>query len=104
MEIIITWQMALFILAVYFATRYLYDTLLKIVAGCHNPFNPMYCYRDYPTWAKGYNRGRSEMLKAVKKIIAEVTAEQVRIMKKYNIPSDNGEHAAQDEPKTVPAK
>ncbi|MCI0915529.1 hypothetical protein, partial [Pseudomonas putida] len=63
--------MALFILAIYFATRYLYDTLLKIAAGCHNPFNPMYCYRDYPTWAKGYNRGRSEMLKAVKKIIAE---------------------------------
>ncbi|MGJ1261101.1 hypothetical protein [Sphingobacterium spiritivorum] len=104
MEIIITWQTALFILAVYFATKYLYDTLLKIAAGCHDPFNPFYSYRDYPTWAKGYNRGRSEMLKAVMKIIAEVEAKQVRKMKKYNIPLGNGKHAAQDEPETEPAK
>lgn len=96
--------MALFIIALYFAAKYVYDTLLKIAAGCHDPFNPLYCYRDYPTWAKGYNSGRSHVLKVVKKILAEFEAENARILEKYHGYKDNEKHTAEDKPKAEPTK
>lgn len=67
MEIIIAWDVALFLVFLYFTIKYLNQTLFKIVTDCHAPFNPLYSYKDYPTWEKGYNKGRSDTLKDVKK-------------------------------------
>lgn len=83
MQIIISWQMIVFIFAFYFITKYLYDSFRKLMAGCRDPFNPLYGYRDYPIWAKGYNRGRSDLLKSVKKIMADFQAGNKEIIKEY---------------------
>lgn len=80
MEIIITWEIALFIVIVYFATRYLYDAFMKMATGCRDPFNPLYSYRDYPVWKKGYNRGVSALSKEVNRIVADSSAENLRIL------------------------
>lgn len=83
MQIIISGQMIIFIFAFYFITKYLYDSLKKLMAGCHDPFNPLYSYRDYPIWAKGYNRGRGDLLKSVRKIMADFQAGNKEILKEY---------------------
>lgn len=83
MQIIISWQMIVFIFAFYFITKYLYDSAKKLMAGCQNPFNPLYSYRDYPIWAKGYHRGRNDLFKSVKKIMADFQAGNKEILKEY---------------------
>ncbi|MEN5057147.1 hypothetical protein [Sphingobacterium kitahiroshimense] len=80
MEIIISWEIALVIVMAYFVTKYLYDVFMKMATGCQDPFNPLFSYRDYPTWKKGYNRGVSTLSKAVNKIIADSCAENIRIL------------------------
>ncbi|WP_185210764.1 hypothetical protein [Sphingobacterium mizutaii] len=104
MEIIITWDVALFLIVLYFATKYLYQTLFKIVTGCHDPFNPLYSYKDYPTWEKGYNTGRSDALKAVRKILEETRSELANIMKKYAVSSEDNNSLPEDNPEAEPAK
>ena len=74
MHIIITWEVALLAIATYFVAKYLFDTFLKLVTRCRDPFNPLYSYHDYPAWNKGYNRGRQQVVKFVKKMLAESTA------------------------------
>ncbi|MCT1531361.1 hypothetical protein M3B46_10165 [Sphingobacterium daejeonense] len=102
-EIIITWDVALFLVFLYFAIKYLYQNLFKIVTGCHDPFNPLYNYKDYPTWEKGYNKGRSDTLKDVNKTLAEIRCELEEIIQKYSDSSaDNGE--VQKNPEAEPAK
>lgn len=45
------------------------------MTGCQDPFNPLYSYRDYPTWRKGYNRGRRDIIKTVRKMLADANKE-----------------------------
>lgn len=80
MEIIISWETTLFIVIAYFVIRYLYDVFMKMATGCRDPFNPLFSYRDYPTWKKGYNRGVSTLSKTINKIIADSCAENIRIL------------------------
>ena len=82
MHIIITWEIALLIIVAYFVTKYLFDTFLKLVAGCRDPFNPLYGYHDYPAWTKGYNRGRQQILKIVRNMLTEANAELEAYTKK----------------------
>ncbi len=85
MEIIITWQVALFAIIVYFITRYLYDVFMKMATGCRNPFNPLYTYRDYPIWAKAYNRGVDALSKAVNKVVADSKIETDRLLQEMDV-------------------
>lgn len=71
MYFIISWQEVLLFLALYFLLKYVNATALKFMAGCSNPFNPLYSYQDYPAWRKGYRRGWLDLDKRVKKIIAD---------------------------------
>jgi hypothetical protein len=96
--------MALFIIAVYFAAKYLYNTLLKMAAGCRDPFNPLYSYRDYPAWEKGYRRGRRDVLKVVDREIALVIAELDRIAEKYQSLHEGTEQHLQHKTETGTAK
>lgn len=75
---------------------------MKMATGCRDPFNPLYSYRDYPVWKRGYNRGRSEIIKAVKKIIDDLQVKSGQIVK--NLESQQSSHIAEDLPKAEPAK
>jgi len=81
MEISITWEVALFLIIAYFTTRYLYETFMKMATGCRDPFNPLYSYKDYPVWKKGYNRGRVELAKEMRKMIAKLQTKHERLVK-----------------------
>lgn len=104
MEIIITWDVALFLIALYFATKYLYQTLFKIVTGCQDPFNPLYSYKDYPTWEKGYNKGRSDTLKYMNKTLEEIRSELEGIIQKYSDSPEDNSDIRKDNPEAGPAK
>lgn len=98
MQIIITWHMIIFIFAFYFITKYLSASLKKLMTGCQDPFNPLYSYRDYPTWRQGYNRGRRDIIKKVSKMLADFQSTNNEILERYSNTADKRRTESKDQP------
>ncbi|WP_316819107.1 hypothetical protein [Pedobacter nyackensis] len=68
MQIIITWQIVLFFLAVYFSVRYIYFAFYMWNAGYPDPFNPFSGLDSNQYWNSGYYNGRKDAISELKEV------------------------------------